>query len=75
MFHSELVLHGELTSVSISNDSRFAIISHAPNEILNIDLKDGSIIKRYLGHDQGQYVLKSCFGGALQNYIMSGSEG
>lgn len=72
---SEIVQHGELTSVAISDDSRFAIVSHAPNEILYVDLRDGSVIRRYQGHDQGQYVLKSCFGGALQNYVMSGSEG
>ncbi|KAM0755447.1 hypothetical protein T439DRAFT_375809 [Meredithblackwellia eburnea MCA 4105] len=65
---------GELTSVAISSDSRFAIVSHAPNEILYIDLRDGTIIRRFLGHDQGQFVLQSCFGGALQNYVLSGSE-
>lgn len=30
-FRSEIVQPGELTSVSISKDSRFAIVSHAPN--------------------------------------------
>lgn len=44
-------------------------------EILYIDLRDGTILRRYQGHDQGQYVLQSCFGGALENYVLSGSEG
>lgn len=44
-------------------------------EILYIDLQDGTIIRRYAGHTQGEYVLQSCFGGALQNFILSGSEG
>lgn len=70
----EIVQPGELTSVSISEDSRFAIVSHAPNEILYVDLRDGTILRRFQGHDQGQYVLQSCFGGALQNYVLSGSE-
>ncbi|KAL8286124.1 hypothetical protein RQP46_004612 [Phenoliferia psychrophenolica] len=65
---------GELTSVEISSDSRFALVSHAPNEILYIDLRDGTIVRRFLGHDQGQYVLQSTFGGALENYVCSGSE-
>lgn len=30
-FHSDIVTPGELTSVAISSDSRFAIVSHAPN--------------------------------------------
>lgn len=44
-------------------------------EILYIDLQDGTIVRRYAGHTQGEYVLQSCFGGALQNFILSGSEG
>lgn len=44
-------------------------------EILYVDLRDGTIVRRYAGHDQGQYVLQSCFGGALQNFVLSGSEG
>ncbi|KAI5479335.1 catabolite degradation protein [Pseudohyphozyma bogoriensis] len=70
----EIIQPGELTSVSISADSRFAIISHAPNEIIFLNLSDGTILRRFNGHDQGQYVLQSCFGGVLQNYVLSGSE-
>ncbi|KAK4058921.1 hypothetical protein OIO90_000367 [Microbotryomycetes sp. JL221] len=48
-------------------------LTHAPSEILYVDLRDGTIVRRFQGHDQGQYVLQSCFGGALQNFVMSGS--
>lgn len=92
LLDSQITQPGELTSVQVSSDSRFAIISHAPNvrlslvlslqfltlalqEILYLDLRNGTILRRYQGHDQGEWVLQSCFGGALQNYVLSGSEG
>lgn len=40
-----------------------------------MDLRDGTIIRRFVGHDAGNFVLQSCFGGALQNFVLSGSEG
>ncbi|SCV68978.1 BQ2448_1998 [Microbotryum intermedium] len=64
----------ELTSANISDDSRFAIIGHAPDEILYLDLRDCTVVRRYQGHNQGTFVLQACFGGALQNFILSGSD-
>ena len=99
--NSEVVQPSELTSVEISKDSKYAIVSHAPKvshlfpnffpisqpsqsdhssscllqEILYLELETGSIIRKFEGHDQGQYVLRSCFGGATENFILSGSAG
>ncbi|SGZ22426.1 BQ5605_C022g09486 [Microbotryum silenes-dioicae] len=64
----------ELTSANISDDSRFAIIGHAPDEILYLDLRDCTVVRRYQGHNQGTFVLQACFGGPLQNLILSGSD-
>ncbi|GAA5934008.1 hypothetical protein JCM1841_002048 [Sporobolomyces salmonicolor] len=69
----ELVQAQELTSVEISNDSRHAIVSHAPKEILYLELETGTVLRKFAGHDQGQYILRSCFGGALENFVLSGS--
>ncbi|GAA5987610.1 hypothetical protein JCM5350_001895 [Sporobolomyces pararoseus] len=69
----EVVQPSELTSVEISKDSKYAIVSHAPKEILYLELETGSIIRKFEGHDQGQYVLRSCFGGATENFVLSGS--
>ncbi|GAA5867882.1 hypothetical protein JCM1840_003474 [Sporobolomyces johnsonii] len=69
----ELVQPQELTSVEISSDSRYAIVSHAPKEILYLELETGTVLRKFEGHDQGQYILRSCFGGALENFVLSGS--
>ncbi|GAA6062457.1 hypothetical protein JCM10212_005360 [Sporobolomyces blumeae] len=69
----EIVQPSELTSVEISGDSKYAIVNHAPKEILYVELDTGSILRKFEGHDQGQYVLRSCFGGALENFVLSGT--
>lgn len=69
----EVVQPSELTSVEVSRDSKYAIVSHAPKEILYLELESGSIIRKFEGHDQGQYVLRSCFGGATENFVLSGT--
>ncbi|BGP45859.1 hypothetical protein JCM10450v2_001694 [Rhodotorula kratochvilovae] len=69
----EVVQPQELTSVAISSDSRYAIVSHAPKEILYVDLEDGTVVRRFEGHDNGKFVIRACFGGAGENHILSGS--
>ncbi|KAG6335210.1 hypothetical protein ID866_3881 [Astraeus odoratus] len=65
---------GELTSVKISSDSRFAIVNHAPDAIHLFDLDDGHIVWKFTGQRQRQHVIRSCFGGVDGNFVVSGSE-
>ncbi|KAH9483891.1 WD repeat-containing protein 26-like protein [Psilocybe cubensis] len=67
-------LDGDLTSVQISQDSRYALINHAPNEIHLWDLTTGQIACKYEGQTQGHHVIRSCFGGVDGNFVVSGSE-
>ncbi|KAG1789467.1 WD40-repeat-containing domain protein [Suillus plorans] len=72
----ELSVHmeGELTSVKISEDSQYALINHAPDEIHLWDLKEFRLAHKFTGQQQGHHVIRSCFGGIDGNFVISGSE-
>ncbi|KAG6882797.1 hypothetical protein C0993_009144 [Termitomyces sp. T159_Od127] len=67
-------LAGDLTGVTISQDSRFALINHAPNEIYLWNLDAGRLSRKYTGQRQRHHVIRSCFGGFDGNFVASGSE-
>lgn len=72
----ELSIHmeGELTSVKISEDSRYALINHAPDEIHLWDLEELRLARKFTGQRQSHHVIRSCFGGIDGNFVISGSE-
>ncbi|KAI0273432.1 WD40 repeat-like protein [Gloeopeniophorella convolvens] len=69
-----VALGGQLTSVKISSDSRYALVNHAPDEIHLWDLSTGRLTRKYTGQRQGQHIIRSCFGGVDGNFVVSGSE-
>jgi WD repeat-containing protein 26 len=50
-------------------------VNLAEGQINLIDIETSSVIRRFRGQKQGQYVIRSAFGGAEENFVISGSEG
>ncbi|KAF7715727.1 Uncharacterized protein PECH_006129 [Penicillium ucsense] len=78
-FHSHekeycLSLQSKATSVTISQDSKHMLVNLADGEIQLIDIDTTTVIRRFRGHQQGKFVIRSVFGGAAENFVVSGSE-
>lgn len=70
-----ILLRTKMTCLSISRDSRYMLVNMADNEVQLIDIETAEIVRRFLGQKQEIYVIRSSFGGADENLILSGSEG
>jgi WD repeat-containing protein 26 len=78
----------QVTCLNISKDSRYMLVNLASSaseqdtrlekpfhEIQLLDIETASIVKSYSGHTQGNFIIRSSFGGANENFVVSGSEG
>jgi WD repeat-containing protein 26 len=65
----------KLTSVTISQDSRHMLISMNKDMIKLMEIDTGELVQRFEGQVQQQYIIRSSFGGADENFVVSGSEG
>lgn len=65
----------KLTSVSISQDSRHMLVSMNQDKIKLMEIDTGEVIQRFEAHQQRQFIIRSAFGGADENFVVSGSEG
>ncbi|KAG8915597.1 hypothetical protein FRC00_002512 [Tulasnella sp. 408] len=70
----KLSMPKEITSLSISSDSRYALINHSPDDLLLYDLVKHRTVRKFTGQQQQNDVIRSCFGGVDEDFILSGSE-
>ncbi|KAL5996794.1 hypothetical protein ACLOJK_007714 [Asimina triloba] len=64
-----------ITSLSVSRDGQYFIVNVNSQEIHLWDVAGmWNTPLKYMGHKQGQYVIRSCFGGSDSAFIASGSE-
>lgn len=65
----------KLTSITITKNSRHMLVSMNDNKIRIMDIDTGEVLQSYSGQKQTQYIIRSTFGGADENFVLSGSEG
>jgi WD40 repeat protein len=66
---------GKLTSVNISQNSQYMLVSMSDDRIKLIEIDTGHCIETYTDHSQRHYIIRSSFGGAKEAFVVSGSEG
>ncbi|EJU05547.1 WD40 repeat-like protein [Dacryopinax primogenitus] len=72
--HASIDMTGEITSVTISSDSNFGLINHSPDGVMLWSLEEPKLVRKYAGQKQTKHVIRSCFGGPGENFVLSGSE-
>eukprot|EP01132_Coremiostelium_polycephalum_P000771 gene771-956_t len=63
-----------ITSMEMSNDCKYVLVNTSNQEIHLWDLEKKIIVQKYRGQKQGRFVIRSCFGGVDQAFVLSGSE-
>lgn len=86
---ASMVLDFALTSVSLSNDSKRMLLSCSPKppkgrssaaqkpqamEVQEWSIPDLQLLRQCKGQKQGEFVIRSCYAGYAEQFIMSGSE-
>ena len=70
----------KLTSINYSADGKLLLVNMNDSEVQmgrlwTMDSTTGEEVMRYEGAQQAEFVIRSCFGGAGENFVISGSEG
>jgi WD40 repeat protein len=71
----DLMVNARPSSLSISRDSRYMLVTKTDNEAVLIDIETRDTVVKYSGLVGGEFTIRSGFGGANENFVISGSEG
>ena len=76
----EWPMEDKITSINYSADGTLLLVNMNDSDIAmgklwSLDSTTGEEVMRYEGAQQAEFVIRSCFGGAGENFVMSGSEG
>jgi len=66
-----------VTSMCLADDGRHVLVnvsSDSRPEVHLWDLEEQAIVQRFRGHRQARYVIRSCFGGIRNSFVICGSE-
>ncbi|TKA24641.1 hypothetical protein B0A50_06401 [Salinomyces thailandicus] len=64
----------KLTSINFSADETQMLLNMNGGRVFALDAVTGECMMRYEGTKQQHFVIRSCFGGAGENFVVSGSE-
>jgi WD repeat-containing protein 26 len=64
-----------LTSLSISQDSKYLLVNQTNGYAQLIDLIRRAPVQQYTGHKGGKFMIRSTLGGANECFAISGCEG
>lgn len=70
----DMELPSRPTSVSITKDSKYLLVNKQDGEAGVFDIASRTFVQKYKGHSGGEYLIRSDFGGANENFVVSGSE-
>ena len=76
----EWPMEDKITSINYSADGTLLLVNMNDSEVhmgklWTLDSTTGEEVMRYEGAQQAEFIIRSCFGGAGENFVMSGSEG
>lgn len=70
-----VLLVSRVTAITPSNDSIYVLLNLAAGEVHMFDLYTRETVRKFIGQEQGEFMVRNCFGGAAENFVLSGSEG
>ncbi|QIX01481.1 hypothetical protein AMS68_006998 [Peltaster fructicola] len=71
---SDWQMDGQVTSIAFSSDGSQMLINMSVSRCQTIDSYTGKLVTDFEGIRQRGLILKSCFGGAGETFVISGSE-
>ncbi|KAI5211599.1 WD domain-containing protein, partial [Aureobasidium subglaciale] len=70
----EWVMEDRLTCATLSRDGKSLLVSMNEGRLVLLNSDTGEVLQRYTGLSQSEFVIRSTFGGAGENFVISGSE-
>ena len=70
-----ITMEHEINCLSVSRYGFEMLVSFVGGRIWSMSTIDGEFHDSYHGQNQGKYIVRSCFGGATEGFVVSGGEG
>ncbi|WVQ74624.1 hypothetical protein IAR50_004225 [Cryptococcus sp. DSM 104548] len=68
-------LRCEMTSIKLTSDGKKALVSCSPDEVQEWSTHNGlRYLRGHSGHIQTKFLIRSCYGGKKDQFVLSGSE-